>query len=120
MKNTIIYLTLIIISSAVLIYSCSKSGNSNTTTPPPAGSTTVSIQGFAFSPDTVKIKAGGSVTWTNKDSAPHTATDLNGVFNSGNLATNATYMFTFPTVGTFTYHCLIHSMMKTGVVIVSN
>src|SRR3954447_3752369 len=43
-----------------------------------AGSGGVTIQNFAFSPATIDINAGDTVTWTNRDSAPHTATGNGG------------------------------------------
>lgn len=119
MKKKFIYLSLIILAGFSLIYSCSS--NKAKVTPTPATpAATVTIQNFAFVPDTVRIKTGGSVTWTNMDTAPHTATDLNSTFDSGSLTTNQKFNFTFNAAGTFKYHCLIHSMMKTAVVIVTN
>jgi plastocyanin len=119
MKKNFIYLSLIALLGLASLYSCS-SNKAKVNPTPPTPAATVAIQNFAFVPDTVRIKTGGSVTWTNMDSAPHTTTDLNGSFDSGSLATNQTFNFTFNTTGTFKYHCLIHSMMKTAVVIVGN
>ncbi|WP_428329261.1 cupredoxin domain-containing protein [Mucilaginibacter sp.] len=118
MKKKFVYLSLIVLSGIILIYSCST----NTAVKPVASvpAATVAIQNFAFVPDTVRIKAGSSVTWTNKDSAPHTATSLTSVFDSGSLSTNGTFNFVFSNAGTYSYHCLIHSMMKTAVVVVTN
>jgi len=119
MKRKSIYLTLIVLAGLSIIYSCSSNkAKVNPTASTPAA--TVAIQNFAFVPATVTIKAGSSVTWTNMDTAPHTATDLANAFDSGSLTTGQTFNFTFNTTGTFTYHCLIHSMMKTAVVIVTN
>ena len=119
MKMKFAYLSLIVLAALSLIYSCSSNkAKVNPTAPTPAA--TVAIQNFAFVPATVTIKVGNSVTWTNMDSAPHTATDLANAFDSGSLATGKTFNFTFNTAGTYTYHCLIHSMMKTAVVIVTN
>lgn len=78
---------------------------------------TVSIQNFAFSTQTVRIKKGAKVTWTNLDSASHTVTSDTGTFTSETLSQNKSFTFTFNTVGSFAYHCKIHPMMK-GTVIV--
>lgn len=118
MKKTFIYLTLMILT-AFIFNSCS-SNKAKVAPDPTTPSATVSIQGFAFSPATVNIKASQSVMWTNKDTAPHTATDLGGAFDSGTLATNQSFSFTFHTPGTYTYHCLIHSMMANATVVVTN
>lgn len=119
MKKKSIYLSLIVLAGLSIIYSCS-SNKAKVNPTPSTPAATVSIQNFAFVPDTVRIKAGNTVMWTNMDSAPHTATELANVFDSGSLTTNQTFNFTFNTTGTFTYHCLIHSMMKKAVVIVTN
>ena len=121
MKTKIIYPLVAAIVAIVIIYSCSSnSATTPTPTPVVVNNSTVSIQNFAFVPDTVRIKAGATISWTNADSAPHTVTELSSLFNSGSMATSQTYKYTFANAGTFSYHCLIHSMMKNGVVIVTN
>jgi plastocyanin len=72
---------------------------------------------LAFSPATLTIKVGTTVTWTNKDSTTHTVISDNGVFQSGNMAPNATFTYTFNNAGTFPYHCSIHPSMKGTVVV---
>jgi len=78
---------------------------------------TVLISGFAFVPATLTIKAGTSVTWTNKDAALHTATSTTTAFDSGDLAQNKSFTFKFTAAGTFPYICLYHTNM-TGQIIV--
>ncbi|OJW15360.1 MAG: hypothetical protein BGO48_11970 [Mucilaginibacter sp. 44-25] len=78
------------------------------------------MKGFAFSPASVNIKVGNNVTWTNEDTAPHTATDNGTEFDSGSLATSATFTHTFTKAGTYTYICKIHSSMAAATVVVSN
>ncbi|TEW64742.1 amidase [Mucilaginibacter phyllosphaerae] len=103
---------------------CSKSSSGSNPEPappatPPAASVSVEIKNFAFSASSVSIKKGGTVTWTNADSTPHTVTDNAGSFDSNSMATSATYSRKFETAGTYTYHCNFHSSM-TGTVVVSN
>ena len=43
----------------------------------------MAISVFAFSPATLTVKVGTTVTWTNKDSVPHTITSDSGAFSSG-------------------------------------
>ena len=90
--------------------------------PAPATSGTaaaVTIQNFAFSPATITVKPGTTVTWTNQDSASHTimSDGTPAAFSSGTLANGATYQFTFTSPGTYPYHCTIHPSM-TGTVVV--
>lgn len=85
--------------------------------PAPAGAT-IRMAGRVFQPSAVTIAVGGNVTWLNDDSREHTATSSSNVFNSGLMAPGATFVRVFPTVGTFSYLCLIHPDM-TGTVAVS-
>jgi len=48
---------------------------------------------------------------------PHETSDK-GVWDSGNLVTNATYTRVFSSTGTFAFHCNIHPAM-TGSIVVS-
>jgi plastocyanin len=78
----------------------------------------VEIKNFAFSPATIKVKVGTTVTWTNKDSASHTVTsDSSDGPASPAIAQNGTYKFTFKKAGTFNYICTIHPDMKATVVV---
>ncbi|MES2062639.1 MAG: cupredoxin family copper-binding protein [Bacteroidota bacterium] len=125
MKKYILGISLMIAVVVVAIAACSKSDSGSTPTPTkpdptaPAPDATVNISNFAFVPATVTVKAGGTVQWTNSDSAPHTATDLNNAFTSGNLAQGDKFSFKFTTPGTYSYHCLVHSMMATATVVVT-
>jgi plastocyanin len=71
---------------------------------------------MAFSPSTLTVTAGTTVTWTNKDGVPHTVTSDNGLFDSGSISNNGTYSHKFETAGTYPYHCSIHTSMTAKVV----
>ena len=86
----------------------------------PGTGTTVAIQNFAFAPQTLTVKAGAKVTWTNNDSTPHTITSTDngstsasptGMFDSGQLAQGQSFSFTFTKAGTYYYECTIHAAM---------
>ncbi len=102
---------LLFIAILLISGSCSKSS-----TPP--GPNEVFIQGMAFTPATITVSVNTTITWTNKDGVTHTVTSTTGLFDSGNLNTNATYSRQFTTAGTFPYKCTIHPSM-TGTVIVN-
>ena len=53
---------------------------------------------------------GDTVTWTNRDSADHTATG--GDFDTGVLSGGQSGSFTFREEGTISYLCTIHPNMK--------
>jgi plastocyanin len=76
----------------------------------------VTIQNFAFSPQTITVAPGTTVIWTNKDNVDHTVTSDTGAWpDSGSLATNQTFSHTFAKAGTFAYHCSIHPSMTARV-----
>ena len=79
----------------------------------------VTIADFAFSPPTLTITAGDTVTWTNEDQVVHTATSTTGAFDSGDLAQGASFSFTFTTPGTYTYLCTPHPSMTGQIVVVA-
>lgn len=83
-----------------------------------AASEAVTIQNFAFSPATVTIKVGTTLTWTNRDQDPHTVSATSGAFHSPTLSTGQSYQYTFTTPGRFDYLCTIHPFM-TGTVVVT-
>lgn len=83
------------------------------------GANEVWIQGSAFSPSTITVTAGTTITWTNKDGAAHTVTSTNtpSLFDSGSMSNGGTWSHMFSTVGTFPYKCTFHSSMTASVVV---
>ena len=81
------------------------------------GSNEVWIQGMAFTPATITVVAGTTVTWTNKDAVAHTVTSDVGLFDSGTFSNAGTYSYIFATTGTFAYHCAFHPSMIAKVVV---
>lgn len=77
-----------------------------------------SISNFTFDPKTLTIKAGTTVTWTNKDDIPHGLAWTNGTFaRSKALDTNDSTSVTFATPGTYKYFCYLHPFMVGTVVV---
>ncbi len=90
------------------------------------------MQLVSFRPETVTVKAGTTVTWTQKDPGFHTVTSgtveqgvagvtpaPDGRFDSPELATGKTFTHTFDQAGTYSYFCEIHPATMRGVVQVS-
>lgn len=74
----------------------------------------VTISNFTFKPDPVTVKVGTTVTWTNNDSAAHTAASDSGqgaTFDTGNLSQGKSGSYKFDKAGTYKYHCGIHNYM---------
>ena len=85
---------------------------------------TVTIQNFAFSPDSITVPKGTTVTWVNQDTVNHQIiNDAQGtvaqgaLFTSGSLQKGAGYSFRFDSPGTYPYHCNIHPSMKATVIV---
>ena len=85
--------------------------------PATAKTVDVDIKGFAFSPSTITINKGDTVRWTNKDSAPHTATADDNTFTTPTLKTGDSGQITFDKPGTYAYHCAVHPSMKATIVV---
>jgi plastocyanin len=86
-------------------------------TPAPAA-VAVGIDNFTFNPQTVTVKAGTTVTWTNKDDIPHGIAVTNNAFKrSQALDTDDSFSFTFTTPGTYQYFCYIHPHMVGSIVV---
>ena len=78
----------------------------------------VTIDNFSFTPATVTVKAGTTVTWTNKDDIAHGIGATNNAFpKSKALDTDDSYSFTFTTPGTYQYFCYLHPKMVGSIVV---
>ncbi|MGI8475529.1 MAG: cupredoxin domain-containing protein, partial [Thermomicrobiales bacterium] len=75
------------------------------------------IRQFVYRPSPLQAPVGSTVTWTNGDSAPHTVTQDGGGFQSGKIATGATFSFKFDKAGIYAYHCEYHANMKATIVV---
>ena len=115
----------LVIVSAVVAFG----HNSNGMNMPPMSSNSssavatdkVAIQNYNFSPSSIKVKAGTTVTWTNQDDVHHTVTmdsGSSGGPDSSQLGKGESYSYTFSKAGTYNYHCGIHPEMH-GTVIVT-
>jgi len=77
----------------------------------------VKIDNFTFGPAELTVKAGTTITWTNRDDIPHTVVSAEQAFKSKALDTDDTFSSTFSTPGTYSYFCSLHPKM-TGKVVV--
>jgi plastocyanin len=96
-----------------------KAGKSKPATVTTAASTGVTIKNFKFAPSTSSVHVGDTITWTNQDIAPHTATASNGSWDTGTINKGKTGSHTFTTAGTFPYICSIHPSMKGTVTVLA-
>lgn len=87
----------------------------------PAAASSVTILSDSFSPSSLTVKAGDTVTWTNTDTTPgngHTVTSKGrGPLRSSSLTQGQTYSFTFTSAGTYPYYCAIHPDMTGSITV---
>jgi plastocyanin len=85
---------------------------------PAAAEVPVDIRDFAYSPNPIEIAAGDTVTWTNQDEVPHTATgEDRDVLQSGTISPGASFSQSFPEAGEFGYFCEFHPNMSGTIVV---
>jgi plastocyanin len=77
----------------------------------------VTIEGMRFNPQTLTVKQGDRVVWTNRDIVPHTASATSKAFDSHSIAPNASWTSAPLRPGKYPYRCSFHPVMQ-GVVIV--
>jgi plastocyanin len=87
-----------------------------------AADVAVTIMNFSFQPTPLTVPVGTTVVWTNRDTAPHTASSDPGsafTFDTGMLQTGQSGRVTFSTAGSFPYHCNVHPNMHGMVVVMA-
>ena len=89
-------------------------GGTNTSNATPSVGTkteSVAMRDFAFSPGNLQVPAGATVTFTNYDAAPHTATARDGGWDTGLLNKGESKAITFDKAGDYEYYCTVHPNM---------
>lgn len=79
----------------------------------------VLVQNIAFSPMSVRIAVGGTVTWQNLDLVQHdirsgTPSVPTTLFNSGLMDRGSTFTWQFDTPGIYEYYCSTHANVMLG------
>jgi plastocyanin len=109
-----------VFGAAMFLASCSSGGSSTTNSTQsgqsgggPGGSAhAITIKNFAFSPNSITVTPGATVTVTNGDSVAHTVTSKTGAFDTGDIQAGQSKTFTAPNkAGSYPYICTIHQYM---------
>jgi plastocyanin len=82
-----------------------------------AGANQITVKNFMFSPMTLTVTRGTTVTWKNLDGEPHLVVSLDGKFRSPALDQNDSFSFRFDKPGTYKYICTIHPQMKGAITV---
>jgi plastocyanin len=124
--------------AAVLLASCGSATPGTPARTPPSATAAATSRGpnevfmslIAYRPETLKVAAGTTVTWTQQDAGFHTvtsgtadvdasggiSTNPDGMFRSGRLAQGERFEFAFEDPGTYRYFCEIHPATMRAVV----
>jgi plastocyanin len=90
-----------------------------TAAPAVAATQQVMMQNYAYSPATLTVRAGDTVTWTQHDDAPHdvVTTSAPVAFRSPRLSAGQSWSYTFRQPGTYSYYCSVHPDMRASVTV---
>ena len=117
--------------AAALSAGCSGGGGSTsgqsylTTDPANSGSLAISVVNNSYSPASTTVPRGSVVHWTwnacdvgygTETCTAHTVTFDDGVTSA--MQDKGTYSRSFPSAGTFAYHCKVHGTAMAGTIIV--
>lgn len=115
-KNlSIALIAVVVVGFAISVYRNYYQLNANNTNNKSGWGDSVVIESFSFNPETLYVKQGTAVVWTNNDSVQHTIKSDN--FNSQSLSKGQTFEFKFENKGTYDYSCGLHPSMKGKIVV---
>lgn len=106
----------VLVLALATLVSCSDPYGTGGGSCSPTATKVCSIGGASFSPVTLTVSAGTTVTWQNGDGVTHTVTNdpaSPATFNLS-LGNGATVTRQFPDTGHFPYHCTFHGSPGTG------
>lgn len=101
------------LAAILLAAGCGSTGSGK----PVATNQVTMVKSYRFSPDVVRIKAGDTVTWTNKDNFTHTVR-VDGEPDH-KVGRGDSISIAFPQAGKYHYECTLHSHDMQGTVIVT-
>ncbi|SRR6266542_3072967 len=114
-KKKILKMIGLIAITGLIAFSCKKSGSNIDTSP-----VQIIMHNMTFSPASVTVNKGTVVKWQNDDAYAHTVNSNDGsTFSSGNINGGGSFSYTATLAGTFNYHCLIHGLPMSGILIVN-
>ncbi len=87
--------------------------------PASADDAVITIKNFMFTPMTLIVPEGSTVTWDNEDGEPHTVVSLTGDFRSQALDEKDHFAHQFSAPGIYKYVCSIHPRMVGTITVVA-
>ena len=77
----------------------------------------IDIKHHKYSPATLTVAVGATVTWTNHDDDVHTVTSSAQLFTSRGIDTDEAFSYTFTKPGTYVYFCTLHPLMTAKILV---
>jgi plastocyanin len=95
-----------------------KFGSPPASAPVESGVVAIAYRNIAINPDTVKVKVGSTIKWTNYDSVEHNVTSRGGSqdFASKNFSEGGTFSVKAEKPGIIHYLCTIHPASMNGTI----
>jgi plastocyanin len=86
--------------------------------PVQSGTVQVAYRNIAIDPDTLKVKVGSTIKWTDFDDVTHNVTSQSGPahFASANLTQGSTFSFKVTKPGVIHYQCTYHPASMNGTI----
>jgi plastocyanin len=112
----------LILATGAVFATTSSSGAPAAAKAPVAAVDHVRISDFKFAPVAISVAVGTTITWTNEDDAPHTATSGDSpspddVFDTDIIKKGQSRTVKVTTKGTFQYYCALHPFMQATVTV---
>lgn len=112
---------LLLALTATLTLAACGEDSSSTATPaePQTGRVDVGMNRLKFEPDSITVKTGATVVWTNKENVPHDVVAEEGAdFASDQFGEGGTFEWTAKAPGTVKYVCTLHPGMDGTITVV--
>jgi plastocyanin len=86
--------------------------------PVQSGHVAIAYRNIAIDPDTVRVKVGSTIEWTNYDSVSHNVTSVGGAqrFASKDIGEGGTFTVKATKPGLIHYECTIHPTTMNGTI----
>ncbi len=72
---------------------------------------------MAFHPAALRVRAGDTIVWVNRDFVPHTATAPDSAWTSPPLGQGERWSMVAPVAGAGTYICAFHPVMEARLIV---
>lgn len=105
-------------SSSLKVSTTPKYGSPSASAPVQSGVVQIAYRNIAIAPDTLKVKVGSTIRWTNYDAIEHNVTSKEGPahFASGNFGEGKTFEVKLTAPGVIHYLCTIHPTSMNGTI----